>query len=77
MTNHVTPGKCLLAEAAAAAARKLLVKRARIARSYASQVPVGHPATRTQIPNPKPIGWLGSRVVSVLDSGAAGPGFKS
>jgi len=22
-------------------------------------------------------GWLGSRVVSVLDSGAAGPGFKS
>ena len=24
-----------------------------------------------------PIGWLGSRVVSVLDSGAEGPGFKS
>jgi len=24
-----------------------------------------------------PIGWLGSRVVSVLDSGATGPGFKS
>jgi len=23
------------------------------------------------------VGWLGSRVVSVLDSGAAGPGFKS
>ena len=23
------------------------------------------------------IGWLGSRVVSVLDSGAVGPGFKS
>ena len=23
------------------------------------------------------IGWLGSRVVSVLDSGAQGPGFKS
>ena len=23
------------------------------------------------------IGWLGSRVVSVLDSGAEGPGFKS
>ena len=22
-------------------------------------------------------GWLGSRVVSVLDSGAGGPGFKS
>ena len=22
-------------------------------------------------------GWLGSRVVSVLDSGAVGPGFKS
>jgi len=22
-------------------------------------------------------GWLGSRVVSVLDSGAEGPGFKS
>ena len=24
-----------------------------------------------------PSGWLGSRVVSVLDSGAEGPGFKS
>ena len=24
-----------------------------------------------------PEGWLGSRVVSVLDSGAVGPGFKS
>ena len=24
-----------------------------------------------------PVGWLGSRVVSVLDSGADGPGFKS
>ena len=24
-----------------------------------------------------PSGWLGSRVVSVLDSGAVGPGFKS
>jgi len=24
-----------------------------------------------------PTGWLGSRVVSVLDSGAVGPGFKS
>ena len=24
-----------------------------------------------------PQGWLGSRVVSVLDSGAEGPGFKS
>jgi len=24
-----------------------------------------------------PMGWLGSRVVSVLDSGAEGPGFKS
>jgi len=24
-----------------------------------------------------PIGWLGSRVVSMLDSGAVGPGFKS
>ena len=24
-----------------------------------------------------PVGWLGSRVVSVLDSGAVGPGFKS
>ena len=23
------------------------------------------------------VGWLGSRVVSVLDSGAVGPGFKS
>jgi len=23
------------------------------------------------------LGWLGSRVVSVLDSGAQGPGFKS
>jgi len=23
------------------------------------------------------LGWLGSRVVSVLDSGAEGPGFKS
>jgi len=23
------------------------------------------------------MGWLGSRVVSVLDSGAEGPGFKS
>ena len=23
------------------------------------------------------IGWLGSRVVSMLDSGAEGPGFKS
>jgi len=23
------------------------------------------------------IGWLGSRVVSMLDSGAGGPGFKS
>ena len=26
---------------------------------------------------PSPCGWLGSRVVSVLDSGAEGPGFKS
>jgi len=26
---------------------------------------------------PPPLGWLGSRVVSVLDSGAEGPGFKS
>jgi len=26
---------------------------------------------------PLPVGWLGSRVVSVLDSGAEGPGFKS
>jgi len=26
---------------------------------------------------PYPNGWLGSRVVSVLDSGAEGPGFKS
>jgi len=26
---------------------------------------------------PKWFGWLGSRVVIVLDSGAAGPGFKS
>jgi len=25
---------------------------------------------------PSPIGWLGNRVVSVLDSGAEGPGFK-
>jgi len=25
----------------------------------------------------KLLGWLGSRVVSVLDSGAVGPGFKS
>jgi len=25
---------------------------------------------------PKQVGWLGSRVVSVLDSGAEGPGFK-
>jgi len=25
----------------------------------------------------RPIWWLGSRVVSVLDSGAEGPGFKS
>ena len=25
----------------------------------------------------RPDGWLGSRVVSVLDSGAEGPGFKS
>ena len=29
------------------------------------------------IPNPKQQGWLGSQVVSVLDSGAEGPGFKS
>ena len=27
--------------------------------------------------NSSPLGWLGSRVVSVLDSGAEGPGFKS
>jgi len=27
--------------------------------------------------NAPPVGWLGSRVVSVLDSGAEGPGFKS
>ena len=26
---------------------------------------------------PRLPGWLGSRVVSVLDSGAEGPGFKS
>jgi len=26
---------------------------------------------------PPPVGWLGSRVVSVLDSGSEGPGFKS
>ena len=26
---------------------------------------------------PLSLGWLGSRVVSVLDSGAEGPGFKS
>ena len=29
------------------------------------------------LPNFKGHGWLGSRVVSVLDSGAEGPGFKS
>jgi len=30
------------------------------------------------IPKPRsPVGWIGSRVVSVLDSGAEGPGFKS
>ena len=28
-------------------------------------------------PGPHDLGWLGSRVVSVLDSGAEGPGFKS
>ena len=28
-------------------------------------------------PNIGSLGWLGSRVVSVLDSGAEGPGFKS
>jgi len=42
---------------------------------------------RFRVPPPKrqpmsyasiyPIGWLGSRVVSVLDSGAIGPGFES
>jgi len=31
--------------------------------------------TDTQTDTPK--GWLGSRVVSALDSGAVGPGFKS
>ena len=30
-----------------------------------------------RIPNRLTVGWLGSRVVSVLDSGAVGPGFKS
>jgi len=31
------------------------------------------------MPSPCPMdeGWLGSRVVSMLDSGAEGPGFKS
>jgi len=29
------------------------------------------------LPHTRPLGWLGSRVVSVLDSGAVGPGFKS
>jgi len=29
------------------------------------------------MPPPPTAGWLGSRVVSVLDSGAEGPGFKS
>ena len=28
-------------------------------------------------PSPYGMGWLGSRVVSMLDSGAEGPGFKS
>jgi len=32
---------------------------------------------RTFVPFHYLIGWLGSRVVSVLDSGAKGPGFKS
>jgi len=29
------------------------------------------------VPNYTTLGWLGSRVVGVLDSGAEGPGFKS
>jgi len=32
---------------------------------------------RTLIKTPAPLEWLGSRVVSVLDSDAEGPGFKS
>jgi len=31
----------------------------------------------TRLPNHPIKGWLGSRVVSVLDSGTEGPGFKS
>jgi len=38
--------------------------------------PQGIPKYDPQNP-PSPRGWLGSRVVSVLDSGAEGPGFKS
>ena len=30
-----------------------------------------------KLTNYKYVGWIGSRVVSVLDSGAEGPGFKS
>ena len=34
-------------------------------------------ASQSHFHQPTAIGWLGSRVVSVLDSGAVGPGFKS
>ena len=44
--------------------------------------PISFSAFRLQLPlffcrSHAPQGWLGSRVVSVLDSGAEGPGFKS
>ena len=37
----------------------------------------GAAAMRSTNRLPLSLGWLGSRVVSVLDSGAEGPGFKS
>ena len=39
----------------------------------------GQPSNRGRLKNRTDlcVGWLGSRVVSLLDSGAEGPGFKS
>jgi len=54
--------------------------------SRVEQVPRNHRRTSSQfqsaarrsaIRNPQLLGWLGSQVASVMDSGAVGPGFKS
>jgi len=49
-------------------------QRSAVARRVCASGPLGFSVYFTILVNS--FGWLGSRVVSVLDSGAEGPGFK-